>query len=74
MWTKDFWKATAERVIATFFQAILGTGILVTATKQEWWYALTSSLLIAFFALCKCIIASRVGNDGPSLTSIESVN
>jgi hypothetical protein len=68
MWTWAFWKATAERVIATFAAAF--GGLLLTALADpDWLEILRASGIIAAITLAKCLAASKVGTQGPSLAN-----
>lgn len=66
MWTRAFWKATAERVVASFAGGVLaGFGI-----GASWPGALAAGGIAAAVSLLKALVASRTG-DGPSLTNAE---
>lgn len=73
MWSKEFWKATLERVIGTIAAAFVGSSIVVSSTKEQWLYVLYSSLLAGLFTLFKCIVSATLGNNSPSLTSTEEL-
>jgi hypothetical protein len=69
MWTKKFWKDTAERVIFTAAQAALGvlvaSGIIGLATTAGWIIIGTA----AAAALLKAIVAAGVGSNDISPAS-----
>jgi hypothetical protein len=69
MWTLVFWKAVGERVIFTMIEVLIP---MIAATRLDlvdWpttgWIVLTAGAL----ALLKGVLAARVGNPGPSLTT-----
>jgi hypothetical protein len=74
MWSKQFWKAAAERVIATAAEALLalllvdGFGVADLAGSATW----SVVGIAALASLLKSVIAA--GKDGnPSIGSIEKV-
>lgn len=76
MWTKTFWKATAERVIGTSAQTLIAAGALgsVGVLEVDWVGALSLTGSAALLALLKCIAASTIGSgDGPGFTSAEEL-
>ncbi|MFF9554605.1 holin [Streptomyces albus] len=70
MTTAAFWKATTERMIRTFAQAVLallggdGLGLL----DVDWGQALSVGGLAAVVALLTAVATSGAGGDGPGLT------
>ena len=79
IWTVEFWKATAERVLSTFVQAYLGA-ILATGAASafnvlafDWLLPLGPALAAALLCLVKCLIAGNVGHNGPTLAN-ETLN
>ncbi|GFH38924.1 holin [Streptomyces pacificus] len=70
MFTRAFWKATAERMIRTFAQGTLGVasadglGIL----DVDWAQAASVGGLAAALALLTAIAASGAGQPGPGIT------
>ena len=73
MWTVAFWKATAERTIMTMVEVLIPLIGATTLNLIDWvatlWIVVTAGAL----ALLKSVLAARVGNNGPSLTSAESL-
>lgn len=69
MWTVEFWKATAERVLSTFAQALLGAVGATSAEGVDWGLSLKVAGFAALLALLKCLAASGIGNKGPSLAN-----
>lgn len=73
MWTAVFWKATAARAISTIVQVLIpllvANRIDVIDPKATAWIAATAGVL----SVLKALVAARVGNDGPSLISVESL-
>lgn len=68
MFTKEFWKRTAERAIKTFAQAFVATGIVVGATQREWVAAFAAAGIAALLSVATSIASSSVGEkDSPSL-------
>jgi hypothetical protein len=78
IWTKSFWLAWAERVLATLIQAAIGFG---TAWAQndfsfkgwDWKNNLFAILVSAGTAALKGVLANLATKDGPSLTHAEQV-
>ena len=72
MWSKAFWKATAERTIATFAATVIGLngadGLGVVHT--DWAQVLTASAIIAGLTLLKCL-ASGLSEGSPSAINAE---
>lgn len=76
MFTMEYWKAVLERMISTFAETFLATGIVgvgVSATQNDWKYAAYTALLATLFAFLKSLIASRVGDNGPGFGSVEQL-
>jgi hypothetical protein len=71
MWTRAFWKATAERAVKTFAQALLavmtadGFGLL----DADWPARLSAAGLAAVLSLLTSIGSAGAGNSGPSLST-----
>ncbi|MEU5894797.1 MULTISPECIES: holin [Streptomyces] len=70
MWNAAFWKATAERAIRTFAQAL--AAVLVAGATSlldvAWGAAFATAGLAAVLAVLTAIGASEVGASGPGLT------
>lgn len=70
MLTAAFWKATIERMVRTFAQAVLGVisadglGVL----DVDWGQAFSIGGLAAVLALLTAIGASGAGQPGPGIT------
>lgn len=73
IWTAAFWKATAERAVATFAQvAVAGLPTSwLPGVELPWWAALAGAGFAAGLSVLKSLGANRVGGEGPSLTSAE---
>lgn len=76
MWSKQFWKDTAERAIRTFAQAliaILGAGA-VNILAVDWGQALSVAAGAALISVLTSIAASGFGDKGtPSLVTSPPV-
>lgn len=80
MWSKAFWKATAERAVRAGAAALLalwvvGDGVLDIANLHVWWQA----LVIFISGAIVSVLASLVGGatdktTGPSLFKTEVPN
>ena len=76
LWTRQFWVATAERVIRTFAQAMLSFlgADAFNIVEVTWGEALGISAGAAFIALLTSIVASGVNQKGaPSFVRAENV-
>lgn len=75
IWTKDFWKATAERVVSTAAQA----GLLAIGADQFDVLQLDWSSFAGFvgggavLSLLKSLAANAITQTGPGLTDAEQV-
>ena len=69
LWSTAFWKATAERVITTFAEALVAVLIVGNSIAAvDWPDALAVAALAAVVSLLKCVAASGVSPaTGPSL-------
>jgi len=77
MFTMEYWKAVLERMISTFAETFLATGIVgagVSATQNDWKYAAYAALLATLFAFLKSLIATKIGDSGPGFGSAEQLN
>ena len=75
IWTKDFWKAAAERSIRAFgwaTGAALGGGALDIA-EVPWLAALQMGGMAALLSLLASLAVNQVTGDGPALTRSETV-
>ena len=66
MWSKQFWKDTAERTIRTFAQALLaliGTNV-VAITTLDWPQMLLAAATAAVITVLTCVVATGVGVKG----------
>lgn len=70
-----FWKATAERVIRTFAQALAATLIAggTSLLSVSWTAALGTAGMAAVLALLTAVAAGPIGPRGPGLTE-KTVN
>jgi len=81
IWTKSFWVALAERVIATFIITFLTlTGLDAGGAiggdgldQVNWLVALEGAAIAAALSLVKGVLANLATKDGPSLTHSEQV-
>lgn len=70
MFTKAFWKATLERLVRTFAQAVLG---VVSADQLgvldvDWGQAASVGALASVLALLTAVATSGAGQPGPGIT------
>jgi hypothetical protein len=75
IWTPDFWKALAERVISTFLMTFIA---LVTVdgfdfAHADWKAILIASGIAAGLSVAKGILANIGTKSGPGLTQAEQV-
>lgn len=71
IWTSSFWKAAAERAVRTLAQsmiAVLAVGQTNILTV-DWQSALAVAATATVLSLLTSIVASGVGNTGPSLVN-----
>lgn len=71
MFTAAFWKATAERAIKTFAQALVAT-LTASATgllDTDWVGALSTSAMATVLSVLASVASSGLGNAGPSLAN-----
>jgi len=78
MFTRKFWRAASERAIKTAAQTVLSVyfvGDVIFDFFSADWQALGSVALGgAFFSVLTSITSDRIGDDGPSLTSAETLS
>ncbi|MFH9070297.1 holin [Streptomyces alboflavus] len=72
MWTAAFWKATAERAVRTFAQAL--AAVLVAGATNlldvAWGAALGTAGMAALLAVLTALGSVKVGPPGPGLTEV----
>jgi hypothetical protein len=75
MWTKTFWKATAERAVSTAAQsAILVFGAdQVNALVADWQLVGGFAAGGAVLSVLKSLAAQKITGDGPGLTDAETL-
>jgi hypothetical protein len=77
IWTKAFWKASAERVIATAAEAggayLVTAGPIVDALHVNWNVFGGVAAGAAVLALLKSLAANAATQTGPSFTNSEQV-
>jgi r1t holin len=68
MWTRTFWKATLDRAVRTFAQAMIGTGVAAAASLPfDWRQALTLSMVAALVSVLTSLAGMAITKDGPGL-------
>lgn len=75
IWTRAFWKATAERALSTGAQAALlawGGGTL-PSVSLPWWTVPAAFAGGAALGALKGIAVNGMTGDGPGITSAETV-
>lgn len=75
IWTKDFWLALFERVVATFVQVLLAV-IAVDGfdfVQADWREILATAGIAAGVAFLKGLLANLATRTGPGLTDSEQV-
>lgn len=73
IWSRPFWKATAERAISTVAQtevAVL-TAAGVGLIEAPWWASLSASGMAGLLSVLKSIAAAAVTDGSPSLVDAE---
>lgn len=75
MFTLAFWKATTERVVASFVGALLALlgGNTFDITALDWGQLLKISAGAALVSLLKAVLAATTTGGGPSLTNSETL-
>lgn len=74
MWTKRFWKATAERAIKSAAQGVvllIGGDVVFNAFEFNWEQAGGIALGAAALSALTSIGSAAITGDGPSLTNDE---
>jgi hypothetical protein len=74
MWTKRFWRATAERAIKTAAQGfilLVGADVVFNALKFDWEQAGGVVLGAAALSIASSLASAAITGDGPSLTNDE---
>ena len=75
MFTLAFWRATAERVVASFVGAVLAVlgGNAFDVTALDWGQILKVGAGAALVSLLKAILAATATGGGPSFTNAETL-
>ncbi|MFG2650458.1 holin [Streptomyces sp. NPDC048436] len=75
MWTAGFWKATAERALRTFAQALAAVLVAgaTTLLDVDWKAALATAGMATLLAVLTAVGASRAGTHGPGITETPTV-
>lgn len=74
IWTKRFWKATAERAIKSAAQGVVllvGADVVFDALDFDWERAGGVALGAAALSVLTSLASSAISGDGPSLTNDE---
>jgi hypothetical protein len=74
MWTRRFWKATAERAVksaAQGFVLLVGADVVFNALQFDWENALGVVLGAGALSVATSLASSAITGDGPSLTNDE---
>jgi hypothetical protein len=68
MWTRTFWKSTAERVIGTAAAAAIPTFVGTSVWGIDYQVALGITASASAVTFLKCIVAATIGDKGtPSM-------
>jgi len=75
MFTLAFWRATAERVVASFVGAVLAVlgGNAFDVTALDWGQILKVGAGAALVSLLKAMLAATATGGGPSFTNAETL-
>lgn len=75
MYTKAFWKATGERVIASMAGGVIAvfTADGFDVAQANWKSIAIAAATTGAVSLFKALVASNVGNAGPSLVQSEKL-
>lgn len=77
LWTKAFWKATAERALSTGAQAVLlvaGGDIMTNAIDFDFKNAAGFFVGGVFLTVFKCLAGDAISGNGPSLVGAENLD
>jgi hypothetical protein len=74
-WDKTFWKATAERAIATAAQAVGGVVVIdaMADFSIDWVRAATFVGVTAFLSVVKSVGVNAATNNGPGVGNAETL-
>lgn len=64
MWTRTFWKSTAERVIGTAAAAAIPTFVGTSLWGIDYQVAAGISGAAAVFTVLKCLVSATIGDKG----------
>jgi hypothetical protein len=73
VYSVEFWKALAERVLSTMAQVAIPLVAATSLDKIDWQAAGLIVLAAGLLSVLKGVAAVHVGNNGPSLTSVEAL-
>lgn len=75
MWTRAFWKATAERAISTAAQTTLGAigASVLPAVSLPWPAMLAAGGLAGLVSVLKSLAVNQATGNGPGLGGAEQV-
>lgn len=72
MFTITFWKATAERAIATFLQVFVASiGVGAAINEVDWLTIASIAGVATLLSVAKSVIANAITGEGPSVISSE---
>lgn len=76
IYTRAFWVATFERVLATAIQTFIAVAFVdgIDLLRVGWEGVATAVGAAALLALLKCVAANLATRTGPSLTDAERVH
>lgn len=79
MWTKDFWKATVERIVQgaalAVFGGFFGGDVVFNSLNFNTWADVGSVAIAgAFGALVLSLAGNAVSGNGPAFTKVEVVD
>lgn len=78
IWTLAFWKAATERALSTLAQALLavwfaGDNGVLDLFAIDWRGALSVGVSALVASYLKSLVASQIGNNGPSFVQAEEL-